>query len=252
MIYCPTCEAGCSEKADVCPKCGHPLSEKGADGVVSILTIRGKPRYILATIVVGIAVGVPLYYLTPSGNSDAVLPTAIEIERTMNVWRFGEEQAILRGRPLKKILFTRDASRFDSPTPIELYLDSEGRSVAVVLAIENIPVSFETSIRQLDRAIAGDEDEERHQARLGIIEDFAHRYLHRMPLRPYIIQDWITNGRLDGRILKSETTDDVFGSGSITKEQAIFKHRGLLAEYILRIDKSSSSNRCSWIIRTFD
>lgn len=252
MIYCPTCEARCSERADVCPKCGHPLSEKGADSVVSILTIRGKPRYILATVIAGIAVGVPLYCLTPSGNPDAVLPTAIEIERTMNVWRFGEEPAILRGRPLKKILFTRDASRYDSSAPIELYLDSEGRSVAVVLAIENMPLSPEASIRQLDRAIAGDEDEARHEARMQIIEDFAHRYLHRMPLRPYIIQDWITNGRLDGRILKSETTDDVFGSGSITTGQALFKHRGLLAEYILMTYKSSSNNRCSWIIRTFD
>lgn len=26
LVYCPTCENPCSEKADACPQCGHPLA----------------------------------------------------------------------------------------------------------------------------------------------------------------------------------------------------------------------------------
>jgi len=54
MIYCPTCEAGCSEKADVCPKCGHPLAAPADDKIISLITLRTSKPYIIATMVLGV------------------------------------------------------------------------------------------------------------------------------------------------------------------------------------------------------
>ena len=54
MIYCPTCEAGCSEKADVCPKCGHPLAAPVDDKIISLVTLRTSKPYIVATAILGL------------------------------------------------------------------------------------------------------------------------------------------------------------------------------------------------------
>lgn len=55
-VYCSECENACSDKADTCPTCGHPLTVRGAEGVFSLITLQGKPKWIAATIVVGIVV----------------------------------------------------------------------------------------------------------------------------------------------------------------------------------------------------
>jgi len=66
MIYCPTCEAGCSEKADVCPKCGHPLAAPVNDKIISLVTLRTSKPYIIATVAIGlIGIGAYVYVNAP-------------------------------------------------------------------------------------------------------------------------------------------------------------------------------------------
>lgn len=58
-IYCPECENACSDRADACPKCGHPLSARAArtEPTVSLITLKGKPLWVALTIAFG--VGIP-------------------------------------------------------------------------------------------------------------------------------------------------------------------------------------------------
>ena len=79
MIYCPTCEAGCSEKADVCPKCGHPLAAPGDDKIISLVTLRTSKPYIIATVILGLlAIGSYVYVNAPRDSrqrpSEAQIP----------------------------------------------------------------------------------------------------------------------------------------------------------------------------------
>lgn len=57
LIYCPKCETGCSDSADVCPKCGHNLGGNPDRQPTSIQETLSRMNVKIVAIIVTIVSG---------------------------------------------------------------------------------------------------------------------------------------------------------------------------------------------------
>lgn len=91
------------------------------------------------------------------------LPSVAAIERELHVWALPERLGILRGRPLRQVPFTRDASMLWRETPLySLYLDQHGTPVAFCCAV---PIN------------RGDDLDSTSATRLRFADEFIGRYV---------------------------------------------------------------------------
>lgn len=149
-IYCPNCNASNPPRARKCYQCRWQLSDR-----------RLHPSAIqIVWFALAVTVAIPAYFAIRDKSSEPMrvtrsreimeevslalkqrdealllgkLPNTEQIEKSLKVWALPSRDAILRGRPLTIIPFTRDATKDE--TWFSLYVDASGTSVAITATI---------------------------------------------------------------------------------------------------------------------
>lgn len=73
IVYCKSCEGQASDAAATCPHCGHPLKEPA----IPLVTLTGKPRWIIAGVVASAAIALISYFAMRDGEAQSIAAPAV-------------------------------------------------------------------------------------------------------------------------------------------------------------------------------